>query len=338
VGFGVQAYVTILALLSARHREVARAQAYGAVAAAIVLLEAAVLSVPQLRASLVRAALEPLPWYNSAEGSSWVHHWHLAEIYGWVWYLVIPATCVVISRRFRPGLFVSLMFWLPFLGVAIVVATKHPRYTVQFLPLAWLIIGGATEVLWPHVSQSLHVTMLAPLRKRPVIAMIAGVGVVMAFYGFLRVTPSLPAAVRRPWQRTGVFTTGTVYDWRGTARELGPVIAPDALVVSDMSNECRYYLQRDAYQLLGAHEQIGAGDWETPNRDSSQKIQTADHLQQMRQRRPVWILASKTRWRSGREYSPDLTRYVEGTCRLLGPTAAESFAVVFECRPRAVEG
>lgn len=332
VGIGFQAYVTIMAVASAARGDSSAARAYGGMALLILVLEAVAFSVPELRTRLVRAAFEPLPWYNPVPGDSWVHHEHLASIYGWIWYAVLPATLVVTAGRVRPGLFLGLVFWVPFLAVALLVATKHPRYVIQFLPLAWLIIGGGAEIALSGVGRVADpATTLSRVRRRPPLVAAAAVVVLASVYLLLRVTPALPLAVQRPWKTTGTLTTGSIYDWRGVARELGPAIPGDAVIVSDLWHESIYYLRRHAYQLLAAHREFGEGDWETPDRDYSEKIQNAGHLARLIAQRPVWIIASKGKWRSGRDYREDLTRFAEERCTAVSTPAAETFAVVFDC-------
>ncbi|MBA3884375.1 MAG: glycosyltransferase family 39 protein [Acidobacteria bacterium] len=328
IGVAIQVYVSTLTVVMAVRGDAARARVYGFFAAAILLVEVVVFSIPELRNRLLQAALQPLPWYSYRPGDEWVHFRHLSATYGWVWYLVMPATILLVAARLKAGLFLGLLFWLPLCVVSFVVATKHPRYSVQFLPFAWLILGGAAQV----VAEGLERRQEWPLlRRRPLPAAVTLLAVVAGLGAVLWLTPAFRQAARRPLEATGTFTTGFFYDWRGTAGEIRGALPPDVVVVSDMWHESIYYLDREAYQLLAAHRQAGAGDWETPDRDYSEKIQGVSHLEALRARRPVWVLASRERWRSGRFFDVALTQHVEATCTPVSAPAAGTFAVVFDC-------
>jgi 4-amino-4-deoxy-L-arabinose transferase-like glycosyltransferase len=332
LGVAFLAYVLTLTAVAATRGQHPQARVYGLYTAALVLAAAAAFALPEIRERLIRAALEPLPWYNPRPGDAWVHHAHLSSVYGWLWYLVLPASVVITWRRFRAGLFVSLLFWLPFLFVSAVVATKHPRYSVQFLPFAWLIIGGAAQMLASSLRLRLPAALVpAGSRARLGAGVTAAVVALPLLYMLLKASPFLPAAARRPFQATGVFTTGYFYDWREASRVLRPILPSDAVIVADLWHESIYYLERDAYQLLAAHRQMGAGDWETPERDVSEKIQRREHFAGARASRPVWVLASRERWQSQRFFDEELTRHVEQTCRPVALPPTITFAVVFNC-------
>jgi hypothetical protein len=75
----------------------------------------------------------------------------------------------------------------------------------------------------------------------------------------------------------------------------------------------------------------GAGDWETPERDYSSKVQKAEHLQARIDRRPVWLIVSASQWRRPGYYDAGLTALVEGTCRPVALPEDLQFVVAFDC-------
>jgi 4-amino-4-deoxy-L-arabinose transferase-like glycosyltransferase len=333
LGVAFQAYVTCMAAAAVVHRDREAAARYGGIAGALLLGEVAAFMVPALRDRMLQAALQPLPWYKPSPGQNWIAYDHLASQYGLTWYAAIPATLLVLGHFRRRGLFVALSFWLPFLFISIVVATKHYRYIFQLLPLLWLTLGGAAQVLveqlravreaWRSRRFSWSNAALAGAGLVLVVAVVAGFG------------RALITAVRRPWQPTGTFTTGYYYDWRSLRRDLGPVLPLDAYVVSDMSYSTIYYLQRPSLHLIGSHRQVGVGDWENPDPDESRYVLDVDRLISARSQRAVWVIATSGRWRQG-FFRPSLTTYVETACERVPTTA--TFVVVFNCRPSPHSG
>ena len=324
-----QTYVTCMAAAAFVQGDREAAARYGGMAGVLLLGEAAVFMVSPLRDRLLQAALQPLPWFKPAPGQNWIAYDHLASHYGLTWYAAIPATLLVLLHFRRRGLFVALSFWLPFLFISIVVATKHYRYIFQLLPLLWLTLGGAAQVLVERFRAVGESWQSRRLRwSDGVFAGAALVLVLAAGPGFGRAAVT---SVRRPWQSTGTFTTGYFYDWRGLGRDLTPLLASDAHVVSDMSYSTIYYLRRPSVQLIGSHRQLGVGDWENPDPDESKYVLDIDQLIPLRSRRPVWIIATSGRWRQG-FFQPSLTKYVETNCARVPTTA--TFVVAFNC-PRS---
>lgn len=320
-----QAYLGCMALVSLATRDAAQARRYGAMTLITIVIAGAAFVIPALRDRLIRAALEPLPWYRPVRGENWIPFNHLGQQYGWMWYAAIPASILAIVQFRRRGLFIVLSFWLPFVFVSTVVATKHYRYVFQQLPLLWLMLGGAAQALVDGVHDAVHggsrissrAAHLAIVAAALLVACATGAGVVRA----------AAVTIRRPWQPTGAFTTGYFYDWRRLARDLATVPA-DGRIVSDMSYSCIYYLHRPSLHLLGAHRQLGAGDWETPDPDVSRYVIDVEQLAPVRAQHPAWIVATRGRWRQG-FFRETLTKYVESTCTPVHTTT--DFVTVFAC-------
>jgi hypothetical protein len=342
LGPAIQLYAGVRAVQASVRGERRQAALYALVFAALTLCEAIVAAVPELRQKLTTAALVPLPWYRPRPGDSWVHVEHLQSIYGWLWYLVVVSTAAVLFAG-RSGLFVALSFWVPFIAISSGVATKHHRYTIQLLPFAWLIVGGAAEVAWARLSRRADASRLRQLdrpwwlttRRGQVSAVAAWTALaVSALIGLLavaKITPSVPEALRRPFRSEGTFTVGSFYDWRGLAQALDGRIDPGAIVVSDRWHEVIYYLDRQADQLLPAYRVWGAGDWETPERDYSSKVQGAEHLQRRLERQPVWLIVSAGQWRRDGFYDSGLQALVEQACRKVELPGRTGFVAAFDC-------
>jgi hypothetical protein len=343
LGPAIQLYVGVRAGQAYRHGDRRAALLYLLVFAGLTLCEVVVALVPALREKLLTAALVPLPWYRPTPGDAWVHHAHLLSEYGWVWYLVGLSTVIVLAAG-RAGLFVALAFWVPFVLISTGVATKHHRYTIQLLPFAWLVIGGAAQVVWTRIADRLPAGRWPPFARgrawlggqrglpRAVAAWALTLAVSLAvLLALAKVSPSVPEALRRPFQASGTFTIGSFYDWRGLARALDGQIDPRTVIVSDRWHELIYYLRRDSDQILPAYRVWGAGDWETPERDYSSKVQKAEHLQARIDRRPVWLIVSASQWRRPGYYDAGLTALVEGTCRPVALPEDLQFVVAFDC-------
>jgi hypothetical protein len=329
LGVAFQAYVTCMAAAAFVQGDREAAARYGGMAGALLLGEVIVFMVSPLRNRLLQAALQPLPWFKPAPGQNWIAYDHLASHYGLTWYAAIPATLLVLLHFRRRGLFVSLSFWFPFLFISIVVATKHYRYVFQLLPLLWLTLGGAAQVLLERFRAVGETWQSRRLRWREgAVAGAALVVVLAAGAGFSR---ALATSVRRPWQSTGTFTTGYFYDWRGLGRDLTPLLSSDAYIVSDMSYSTIYYLGRPSLQLIGRHRQLGVGDWENPEPDESKYVLDIDQLITARSRGAVWIIATSGRWQQG-FFQDSLTKHVETSCGRVPTTA--TFVVAFNC-PRS---
>ncbi len=318
----VQAYAAALAvglLLGARYRPAAR---YGAIALGLLLLEALAAASPGLRARVVETALTPLPWYDPEPGEAGNYHYHLATRYVWLWYLSWPATLLLVLARPRAGLFVALAFWLPFVLMSGVVVNKQPRYIAHLLPCAWLLLGGAADVLWPAAHAAL-LARLNPLLPAWVPRRAAVVGVLLlAAAPVVRLTPSVMAALRRPWQTTGAFTTSDFYDWRGLARLLGPRLEPEACVVSSIPLAAPYYLGRPGYLLVETFYRRG---------EEEGLVQRPADFAALRARgAPVWVIAEAWRWAKPGQLDAGLKQVVTQECRSVAIPPALAF-VVFAC-------
>jgi hypothetical protein len=333
MGVVVQAYASVVAAGLALRGRWAAARPYAWLAAALLVLELAALAVPALRERLVAAALTPLPWYEPKPGDVWVYHAHLVAQYGWLWFLVWPATAVAVLGRPRPGLFAALAFWLPFAVISAVVPTKHPRYVIHLLPFAWLLIGAASEVIWgPLRAAALErlgrpAPAPAPAARAALWALVA-----LALLPPIRLSPSVREALERPSRTTGRFASSIFHDWRGLARALGPSLPAEARVVAGTPLAPYYYLRRPTVLLIAAFRQRGEGDWETPERSSEGELQTADQLDALRRRGPVWVVVETWRWRKPGYFDAGLVAHVERTCEPIALPRGLSF-VVHACRP-----
>jgi 4-amino-4-deoxy-L-arabinose transferase-like glycosyltransferase len=328
----VQIYVSILAVTSARAGRRGEAIRYGGIALAILAVELVGAAMAPMHELFTRAVLDPMAWYEPRPGDRWLYHDHLAAQYGVMWYLLVPATAIVL-RRFKPGLFVVLAFWLTFISVSMVVATKHPRYIAPMLPFAWLIFGGAAEVVWRELNARGMVGRIgAYASRRPVPAGVAVAAIVLvAAAAVLQGVPSFANALRRPWQQAPVLTTGFFYDWRAMRDSLEAQLTRDAHIVSDMWHASIYYLERPSYQLFAGYRTLGISDWENRTKDDSDKVVDVEQLQPLRARHPTWIIASSGRWRERRFFRQSLVDHVEATCRHVPTSGAAAFAVVFDC-------
>ncbi|HEY8370186.1 MAG TPA: glycosyltransferase family 39 protein, partial [Thermodesulfobacteriota bacterium] len=305
-----------------------------AVAAAVALL------LPSVRGRLAEAALTPLPWYEPKPGDAWTYHADLAARYTWLWFLVWPASVLAALAWPRAGLFVACAFWVPFVVLSVVVATKQPRYAVHLLPLAWLLLGAAAEVLWPRVravvlAQGLRLvpdrlkgaTWLPPVLLAAVLA--------LALAPVLRTTPAVADALRRHTKTTGRFTTGHYQEWRDLAAQLGPRLPADARIVSTTWHAPIYYLHRPTNHLLPAFRERGEGDWETPTRDPRPQVQTAEDLDRLLATgRAIWVITRRSSWERPGYLDAGFTRAVETRCRRQALPAHSSFAA-FDCGRRA---
>lgn len=327
----VQAYTAALALWLVLQGHRGPAARYAALAVGFLLLEALGVAIPDVRARLVQTALTPLPWYRPTPGDALLYHNHLAARYAWLWYLLWPATLVVVLTRSRAGLFVALAFWVPFVVVSGAVATRHPRYVVHLLPFAWLLLGGAAGALWPAARAALSSRLDALLPSWIPQGAAAAAVLAAAAAPVVRLTPSVVEAVRRPWQATGSFTTGHVDDWRGLARALGPQLEPEASIVASTWHAPRYYLGRPTYHLLAAFRRRGAGDWEMPTRRAEEQVQRAEHLAALRGRGvPLWVVVQRTRWERADYIDAGLKRMIARECRAV-PLPPKLAFVVFAC-------
>lgn len=291
---------------------------------------AAAVAFPAAWRVVETAVLTPLPWYQPTAGDALFYHRHLTVTYGWLWVLVWPATVAAVLARPAPGLFVGLAFWLPFVAVSAVVATKHLRYVVHLLPFAWLLVGAAAGLLAAVVRDA------AAARLRPALGvsvpdgLLATMVLVVTLLPLVVVLPSARAALSRPRQTEGAFTTGRVEDWRGLARELVPRLDPEARLVTRVQLASRYYLGKPAYHLIGARSRRGSGDWERPRRSADGQVQHAGDLRRLRaQGAPVWLVVERWRWAESDYVDESLKAAAARECRPV-PVARVAF-VVFAC-------
>jgi len=321
LGAAVCVYATVMSVGSLARRNWASAAWYAAIALGIVAVGVSAAFVPDVPATFVRAALEPLPWYQPAPGDAWVHYEHLKAEYGWLWIAVWLATALAVIRTGRPGLFVALAFWVPFVLPSTVVATKHHRYTLFLLPLAWLLLGAAAEAVGAWLRT-------LSLRRR--LIPIAATATVIIAAGGPAAFPSFAAAFHRPWRTTGFFATGFYHDWRATAAAIGPLLPRDALIVSDMWHAPIYYLHHPSMRLYPAYRDAAAGDWETHYRRRDVIVQHAPELVNAQTTRPVWVIVSDGHWRRAGYYDPALVGLIQRKCRSV--TLPEgSTLVAFDC-------
>ncbi len=311
----------------------AAAAPYAAVAAGLLLAEGiGVVAIPGLRARVAEAMLVPLPWYRPASGDALLYHHHLATQYAWLWALLWPATVALVVARPRAGLFVAVAFWLPFAVLSVAVATKAPRYIVHLLPFAWLVLGGAVQVLWPAARAAIAVRLDPVLPAAVPRQASAAATVLIAAVPLIGLSPSLAAAVRRPWQTTGThFTTNFFYDWRGLARALGPHLGPQARIVSGGPLAVRYYLGRPADRLVSADHRAG----DSPDRLAERRVQEAADLSDLRAGGvPVWVIVERWRWETSGKLDAGLKRVLGGECRTAAIPPTPDF-LVFVCDPVA---
>jgi hypothetical protein len=319
------------------------ARRYAAVAAVLAIALGVAAAVPQVRARLLEASMTPLAWYRPSPGDLATYHYHLVEQYTWIWYLVWPASVILVVARPRAGLFTVLAFWLPLVVLSGLVVTKSPRYVTPLLPFAWLILGGAVQVVWPATREAL-IRSLEPLwpcwprpspRNRGIAA---GLVVLVAMAPVLRLTPSLVSAVQRPTKKTGVLTTGYFADWRGLGQRLAVGLPERAVVVSSVPFAIRYYLGRSAHHLVSPNHRLGAGDWDRRARSDAGQVQTADHLETLRRSGvPVWVMLERFRWENGGQVDEGLKRLLISTCRRID-LPAEMDLVVLACDPQQAGG
>jgi 4-amino-4-deoxy-L-arabinose transferase-like glycosyltransferase len=333
LGPAVLLYAALRATLLAAGRDWAGAARHAALAAALALAAAAALATPALRDRVVDVALTPLPWYRPMPGDAWTYHAHLADRYLWLWFLVWPASVVFALAWQRAGLFLACAFWVPFLIVSALVATKQSRYVMHLLPLAWLILGGSAEVVWPATRAALLAAVARTVPASPGwLRSLLGASVLfVALAPLLRVTPSIREALGRPFQTTGSFTTGSYQEWRELARRLGPKLPPDAVIVSTTWHAPIYYLNRPTRHMLPAFRHLGQADWETPVRDGSRQVQRAEHLTTVRASGlPVWVVLRRSSWEREGYLDDGLKRLVQTDCRR-EPLPGDSTFVAFDC-------
>ncbi len=339
LGPSILAYAAIRAGALGLGRKGAEARRYACLAAALALLGGTALLVPAVRGHVADAVSTPLPWYRPAPGDGWTYHAHLTAGYAWLWFLVWPATAVAVLARPRPGLFVACAFWVPFLVLSALVATKQPRYAVHVLPFAWLLLGGAAEAIWPRARAAIlaRTERFLPPRFRSdarVHAIVPAAVVAVALLPLVRLTPAAIEAVRRHTETTGRFTTGHYQEWRDLAARLSPRLPPDARIVSTTWHAPIYYLHRSTNHLLPAFRRRGEGDWETPDRSAAGQVQTADDLARLlEQGRPIWVLSRRTSWDRDDYLDERLKRTVERECRREALPPQATFAA-FDCGPR----
>ena len=326
LGAAVCLYAAVMSAAALARRDWLSSAWSGAIAIGILAVAVAAAQLPSVRATFVRAALEPLPWYRPTPGGAWVHHVYLRDEYGWLWIAVWAATAVAIARAGRAGLFVALAFWVPFALISIVVATKHHRYTLFLLPFAWVMLGVAVATIagwWRSAAARRYRVPVAAAA-----AMLVATGGPAAF-------PSFAAASHRPWRMTGPFATGFYHDWRGAAAAIGPLLPPDALIVSDQWHASMYYLHRPSMRLYPADRDAAAGDWETISRRADIIVQHAPELVNVQSQRPIWVVVSEGQWQRPGYYDPALVAFVRRNCRpaALPPSAT---LVAFDCTMRTM--
>jgi hypothetical protein len=324
----VQLYVTAMALglLVARRRR--DAVGYGLLAVAMLLLEGLALAHDGVRGRIFGAALTALPWYRPAAGEALLYHQHLVAQYGWLWYLVWPATVVAVLARLRAGLFVAAAFWLPLVVMSGVVATKHPRYIVHLLPFAWLLLGGAAGALWPAARDALLARLDQTLPPRVPRRAAALLVLLVTVLPLARFSPSAIAALKRPAQTVGThFTTNYFQDWRGLARALEGRLEPDARIVSGVPLATRYYLRRTPYRLMSPYRKDG----ETAGRLEEGRVQHAAQLAALRGGgAPVWVVVEQWRWEEPGRVDAELKQLLVRDCGAVSLPATLSFRV-FAC-------
>jgi hypothetical protein len=280
---------------------------------------------PEMRGRILDVATRPLLWYRPLPGGAAFYHAYLTGQYAWLWYLVWPATVLLVIARPRAGLFVALAFWLPFVVMSGVVPTKAPRYISHLLPFAWLLLGGAAEVLWPPARRALlgRLEPVVPARA-PRWAVVAIV-VVVAAAPVLRLSPSVMAGVRAPFRTTGKFATGKFPDWRGLAREIVPRLPPGAHLVVTRPLSFRYYFGRPTHYLMEPCRDLE--EWEA----GEDRVRRAADLTALRaDGTPVWVLVEPWRWK---EYiDAGLKEVITNECRLVAmPAGADRSFLVFAC-------
>jgi hypothetical protein len=211
---------------------------------------------PDLVGDLSRQAAEPLPWVDPG-GWSWkAYHYYMTDTYSHFWFLAPAATVTVLVTAFRPGLYMALLFWVPFIFLSTVVATQESRYLSLFIPFLFLILGEAGRqaggLLWSRLRARLEAGL--PWRRlvRPLVAFlfVASVAIVLA-------SPSVTAAVKNRLKPFGQFP-GVNYDqWREVAAYVAASDAPEAAVIANSDHLALYYLGRIDGRLLvpvqGAH-------------------------------------------------------------------------------------
>jgi hypothetical protein len=301
---------------------------YAAIAIGLLVLAGLGLASPdpEMRGRILDVATTPLLWYRPLPGGAAYYHAYLTGQYAWLWYLVWPATVLLVIARPRAGLFVALAFWLPFVAMSAVVPTKAPRYISHLLPLAWLLLGGAAEVLWPPARRAL-LARLEPLvpARAPRWALVAAV-VAVAAAPVLRLSPSVVDGLRAPFRTTGKFATGKFPDWRGLAREIVPRLPPGAHLVATRPLPVRYYFGRPTHYLMEGRCR-DLEEWEA----GEDRVRRASELAALRaDGTPVWVLVEPWRWKQ--YIGAGLKEAITNGCRPVAmPAGADSSFLVFAC-------
>ncbi len=333
LGLGVTAvaYLAVRSVglaVAGRRREAAP---YGLLAAALALAAAALLATPEVRALIRETALTPLDWYVEDEAGAASYHYYLAWQYGWLWYLVWPATIAAVVLRPRPGVFLAVAFWVPFVLISAFVATRAPRYVSHLLPFAWLLLGaaaGAAATAGRSALQARLETWVPGQGAGRRAARAAGAACIMAaaILPPIRVSPSVKDAAARPSRTVGAFATGHFAGWRTAAPLIAPRLSGDAAIVSTVPLASRYYLGRPAVRLLGPGR--SRDPWIDVGRTVVQHAADLEALGARHER--VVVVLEWWRWKTPGKVDGGLRKALAGRCTPL--TLPDGAALVaFEC-------
>jgi hypothetical protein len=227
--------------------------AVGLAAGAIVLLVG-----PHLVTNPLAKGLSRLPWFPAEAWDPKFYHQYLADTYSYLWFLAPAATLAALVTRFRPALYASALFWVPFVCLSAIVPTQSERYIFSFLPFLFVLLGEggrlAGGLLFERLVARLGQGSPWPRAAVPVAALLfAG-----TLLGVVRLSPWFAAAQANRLKTHGDFAGAAYAEWREAGRWLGERAGPDEAIVSTGDHLALYYLGRlDARLLYRNHAPHG---------------------------------------------------------------------------------
>jgi Dolichyl-phosphate-mannose-protein mannosyltransferase len=246
--------------LRAGWRAVARTAYGAAVGAAVACGVLIALVAPEAVAALWERGATRLPWFPAEAWDARFYHYHLSATYGYLWFFAPAASITLLLGAFRPGLYVVLLFWVPFVVLSALVATQSARYVSLILPFLFLLLAEAGRLagvlLWERLLGRLREVLPRPRLARPAAALLFVGTLALAVRG----SPWFAAAQSNRLKPAGEFAGALYEQWREAAAYVAASEASDVPIVANSDHLTLYYFGRIDGRLLYTYQRPHAGD------------------------------------------------------------------------------